>query len=779
MLRIGRSFAGGTDVTTDCSLRCLIVRSQWRLWWARNIQGYAKATANLEVDSSGKVKIRLDPRVEALKDKLIYSDYIDRKRLKYGYAVNKAIEAELVSKERWRLFWAQVEAPTYSVALKYLRSDEGKSEEKEVEEPVREEKRERPIHMPYASIDHYELKETEAPGDEGPEPLLNTKYQKLYEKYLDAKEATNIAPRLKRRMESLERLVEEAEAKEPGGKSRSTEIKRPKDSLENVPPNWMTDYEQYDDEEDETSWELNYGTPDRNTPISNVPCGGCGALLHCQDSALPGYLPSELFKNLKSDDDLKNTICQRCHFMKNYNVTLEVKVSAEAYPEILSQIQLKKRKAAVILMIDLTDFPCSIWPDLPSIIGKYTPIFVVGNKVDLLPKDCSRFVDNVKASLMKALREAGIREFNIKHVELISAQTGYGVERLINKLHKIWAYKGDVYMIGCTNVGKSTLFNALLQSDYCKVQAVDLIQRATTSPWPGTTLNLLKFPILNPVRWRLALRAQRLMAEVAEEQAELQFRKRQTTAERNISFATLQERIGRTFPLRTSLIGPALTAYERRLATGRKFGINENDDTFIRSRWCYDTPGVVHPDQILHLLTTEELLLTLSTEIISPRSFIFKPGQTLFLAGLGRLDLLTGPEFIRITVFASASLPVTICETKDADDIYNELLHTDALAVPINDPERLKIWPRFEYKDFSAQGVSKDVSTCDVLLSSAGWISITPNRDEDVTLRAGTPEGRGIYQRTPALLSNSVSLRGARIKSTAAYRVGRQVYTKP
>jgi ribosome biogenesis GTPase A len=54
---------------------------------------------------------------------------------------------------------------------------------------------------------------------------------------------------------------------------------------------------------------------------------------------------------------------------------------------------------------------------------------------------------------------------------------------------------GDVYILGCTNVGKSTLFNALLQSDYCKVQAVDLIQRATTSLWPGTTISLLKVTI--------------------------------------------------------------------------------------------------------------------------------------------------------------------------------------------------------------------------------------------------------------------------------------------
>jgi ribosome biogenesis GTPase A len=54
---------------------------------------------------------------------------------------------------------------------------------------------------------------------------------------------------------------------------------------------------------------------------------------------------------------------------------------------------------------------------------------------------------------------------------------------------------GDVYILGCTNVGKSTLFNALLQSDYCKVKAVDLIQRATTSLWPGTTINLLKVTV--------------------------------------------------------------------------------------------------------------------------------------------------------------------------------------------------------------------------------------------------------------------------------------------
>ena len=71
---------------------------------------------------------------------------------------------------------------------------------------------------------------------------------------------------------------------------------------------------------------------------------------------------------------------------------------------------------------------------------------------------------------------------------------------------------GDVYLLGCTNAGKSTLFNTLLQSDFCKSQAVDIVQRATTSPWPGTTSNLLKFlqSILNMASAKRALMHHRL-----------------------------------------------------------------------------------------------------------------------------------------------------------------------------------------------------------------------------------------------------------------------------
>lgn len=205
---------------------------------------------------------------------------------------------------------------------------------------------------------------------------------------------------------------------------------------------WMTDYENYDDNDKSNIPDQNYGTADPTCLISSVPCGGCGALLHCRDSSIPGYVPSEIYRNYNArSDDLKSLICQRCHFLKYYNLALQVQVSQQYYPKILQTIQNSK-KALVILMVDLLDFPCSIWPGIADLIGYNRPIVIVGNKIDLIPMDGKGFLSRVQKSLLNSAKESGFAMANIKHVALISAKTGFGVEELINKLHNIWEYKG-------------------------------------------------------------------------------------------------------------------------------------------------------------------------------------------------------------------------------------------------------------------------------------------------------------------------------------------------
>ena len=64
-------------------------------------------------------------------------------------------------------------------------------------------------------------------------------------------------------------------------------------------------------------------------------------------------------------------------------------------------------------------------------------------------------------------------------------------------------------------------------------------------------------------------------------------------------------------------------------------------------------------------------------------------GQTLFVGGLARFDILDGPllpngfkEQLNLTVFTSDDLPINIVLTDDADNFYNDALGTDLMAVP-------------------------------------------------------------------------------------------------
>ncbi|XP_046423953.1 nitric oxide-associated protein 1 [Neodiprion fabricii] len=727
-----------------------------RSW--RSVQTASISSPSTQTDNVNAEEVDTESGVpDEVRQKLLLCEYLDYEKIAVGHKKLVALNKSRAMRAKTQHLKSIAEAPVYSVVVDQLRPREV---EKPLENFVDEENKATtsiPVHMPYSGTNKYNPVETDVEKDPQVQHNgLNVEYKELYEKYMEARKAQSSDS-----VEDSETLDEETETKSTFQLA---------DNLARIPPEWMTDYEEFDDGQEDENWQLNYGTPNPNSEVSSVPCGGCGALLHCKDSAIPGYLPSEIFLATKTQN-LKSLTCQRCHFMTHYNTSLAVNVTPEEYPRLLSSI--KNKRAAVILMVDLMDFPCSIWPDILSIIGTKRPVFVVGNKVDLLPRDTKKFIPNLIESLSKAIVETGVHEANIKHVSVISAKTGYGVEELINQLHKIWEYKGHVYLIGCTNSGKSTLFNMLLQSDYCKSKAVDLIQRATISPWPGTTLNLLKFPILRPSAYRLSLRAQRLKRENEIHLLEENLRSTRLRETGDVKYAQLIGHMGRTFSNNDTDDEDASNMGVEK----KRLGVNIDKRDYKHSHWCFDTPGTIQPDQLLHLLTTDELMATLPKKMIIPRTYIIKPKYTMFLGGLGRLDYFDGDSFIRITVFASEKLPVTMCRLEDADHIYDQLLSTKAFVVPSNDPERLKQWPHLEGKDFEITGVGWDTSAADVILSSAGWVAITPGPEKTANVRGWTPEGRGIHLRTPALLKHSVKLRGTKIRDLPVYRRHKPVYT--
>lgn len=126
---------------------------------------------------------------------------------------------------------------------------------------------------------------------------------------------------------------------------------------------------------------------------------------------------------------------------------------------------------------------------------------------------------------------------------------------------------------------------------------------------------------------------------------------------------------------------------------------NENHKLFKSSKWLYDTPGVIQNDQIINLLTSEELMYTIPKETLWPRAFYMWPGQTLFLAGLGRIDFLAGASSARLSVFASDKLSILITTTEKADEIYQQCLGTELINVPRGDRKRIEDWPPLKRHD--------------------------------------------------------------------------------
>ncbi|XP_013420504.1 nitric oxide-associated protein 1-like [Lingula anatina] len=530
-----------------------------------------------------------------------------------------------------------------------------------------------------------------------------------------------------------------------------------------------------------------YGGPDPEEPISDVPCTGCGALLHCQDPGVPGYMPSQRYKQLKPEER-KAAHCQRCHMMTHFNLALNVQVSPKEYPQIISELKTQKT-SLVILLVDLLDLSNSFIDNLWDHIGNQHELIILGNKVDLLPRDYFGWFERIEASFKRHIRKAGLSEGTILHTRLISAKTGYGVEGLVSLIMNKWGTDGNVYLVGCTNVGKSTLFNSLLSSDMCQTKARNLIHRATTSKWPGTTIGTLKFPMARITPWRLQLRSERIRRQEERLKEEEELRKEMWRKYGKRKNLTLTGFIGQTFTTEKPVeddqeiepfdcpqyvfskkSGLEETQSGRKSLEEKKAPKYFDENHYQNSRWCIDTPGLVNPNQIINLLSPAELLELLPKNMIIPRTFVVKPRYSLWLTGLGRIDYLEGEQQIYMTVFANFPLPVEVVGLDLSDQFYRNSIKSGALGLPFGDKDHLNKIPSLVGKEIDLTGVAFNESVADICLSSLGWVAVTAGPYMPVKLRAYTPGGLGCIVRKP-LLKFAVNNRGRRISHKSTYKL--------
>ncbi|KFO64917.1 Nitric oxide-associated protein 1, partial [Corvus brachyrhynchos] len=326
---------------------------------------------------------------------------------------------------------------------------------------------------------------------------------------------------------------------------------------------------------------------------------------------------------------------------------------------------------------------------------------------------------------------------------------------------------GDVYLLGATNSGKSTLFNTLLRSDYCKSRAPDIIDRATVSPWPGTTLNLLKFPIINPTCDRIFRRQERLKQEATKTEDQLSSEEKKHLNQLKKQ-GYVVGRVGRTFQQQKSCseidFDPDMLSYSMDEDPRDPPKMHEEREEFTHNevkdaRWCFDTPGIVKEDCVGIQHAGKK----------GARREQFR-AAFLFAKSTSFWYLFQGDKPAWFSVLASNLLPVHVTTLSNADAVYEKHTAQEFLKVPMGGEERMKEFPPLVPQDITLKGIDTTEAVADIKLSSAGWVAVTAHAEEELLLRAYTPKGTALVVREPPLLPYISSIRGARIPGTPAYR---------
>ena len=211
---------------------------------------------------------------------------------------------------------------------------------------------------------------------------------------------------------------------------------------------------------------------------NKIYCIGCGAEIQSENPNKQGYLPKSVVE--KSIEE-NNLVCKRCFRLKNYNEVSDVELGAEDFYKLIKT--LSKKDGLIVKVVDIFDFSGSWIEDVIDIVGNNKDIVLVANKLDLLPKSVKQ--NKIKQWLFKMLKAKGIK---VKDILLISAIKNHGIEEAAARIDELRNGK-DVYIIGATNVGKSTFINKLIELTTGDKNVI------TTSHFPGTTLGMIEIPL--------------------------------------------------------------------------------------------------------------------------------------------------------------------------------------------------------------------------------------------------------------------------------------------
>lgn len=189
-------------------------------------------------------------------------------------------------------------------------------------------------------------------------------------------------------------------------------------------------------------------------------CYGCGVKLQSIDEEKEGYIPLEKYDT--------SVYCKRCFRLMHYGDTSK-NHTPKSIEEILKTVN--KNAKFVVFMVDFIN----IFDEVMDIFKRIkVPKILVISKSDIIPKNVS--FEAIRSYLKKIYKVP---------TEVIFTSKSTNLNTLSKKLYG----KSEVYFLGLSNSGKSTLLNTMIESSGVKNK------KLTTSFKENTTQDFVRIKL--------------------------------------------------------------------------------------------------------------------------------------------------------------------------------------------------------------------------------------------------------------------------------------------
>ena len=212
-------------------------------------------------------------------------------------------------------------------------------------------------------------------------------------------------------------------------------------------------------------------------------CHRCGKILQSDDPKAVGYTNPQILAEAEANSSMI-VYCDECHdILVAMNNT---KLSDEVDEQILKILDDAVASDGVILwVVDLFAFNGTLKENLVNKV-KNLDVYVIGTKRDLFPKTIKD--ETFQNYINERFNEYGITP---KNIIIVGNELNETYAKLIERLQKA-RQAHDVYMIGTTTSGKTSVINRCLKSYKNKTK-----RPIRTITYPKTSVQVLEIPLSN------------------------------------------------------------------------------------------------------------------------------------------------------------------------------------------------------------------------------------------------------------------------------------------